>query len=373
MSDLPTRAQSFETFAQDLLIRAEARPVGNRITAEQVRTPGSDINLIGGGVSAMAEEVVRALATSVSDLTLDGARGLALVRYVADRYGSYVTKKTASPARATLQFTRTSAAAGAVTQSSGDVVRTGGGVRFRLLADAAFGAASLGPVSVNAEAVEAGTSGNVADGTIVSFVTARADTTMLVTNPEVAAGGDFTESDESFRERARAFWAAARRGVLPAIEFGALTVPGVRQAFAEEQRNSAGNLNGFVFLYISDANGQSNTALNNEVLSALLEYRAGGIIVDVFGAVPTFQAIQYLLSYSTGTDSAAAFDAVRAATVAQVNQIGPGVTLERSLLFSVARSVSGVIVGDDAVVVPAGDIVPTAGQIIKTRTDLVTS
>ena len=372
MPDLPSRAALFEAFAQELATRSQARPVGERITPEQVRTPGSDINLIGGGASVMGEEVVRALGRSTSDLTLDGASGLALDRYVADRYSPYIARKSAAPARAQLQFTRTSAAAGAVTQTLGDIMRTGGGVRFSMLADAAFGALSLGPVTVNSQAVEAGTAGNVAANTIVSFVTARVDTTLLVTNPEAAAGGDFTESDENLRARARAFYAQARRGTLGAIEFGALTVPGVRQALAEEVLNSRGWPNGYIYLFIADANGQSNTVLNTEVLAALDEYRAGGAIVNVFGAVPTYQAIQYLLRYQSGTDTAAAFDAVRAATVAQVNALAPGATLERSLLFATARSVSGVIVEDDAVVAPTGDIVPTAGQIIRTRTDLVT-
>jgi hypothetical protein len=373
VADIPTRAELFEVFAQELFTRGEARPVGQRITPEQVRTPGSDINLLGGGVSAMGEEATRALGRSVSDLTLDGASGEALDRYVADRYSPYIARKSAAPARVGLQFTRTSTVAGAVTQSTGTIVRTPGGVRFDSLADAAFGAASVGPVTVNGRAVEAGTSGNVDAGTITAFVTARADPTMLVTNPERAAGGDFTESDESLRERARAFYGQARRGILGAIEFGALTVPGVRQALAEEVLNNLGVPNGFINLYIADANGQSNSVLNEEVRLALLEYRAGGIIVTVYGATPTYQAIQYLLRYQSGTDTAAAFDAVRAATVARVNQLAPGATLERSLLFEVARSVDGVIVEDDAVVVPAGDVIPTAGQIIRTRTDLVTS
>jgi hypothetical protein len=373
VADIPNRPELFEVFAETLITRGESRPVGQRLTPEQIRTPGSDINLIGGSVSVMGEEVGRALARSVSDLTLDGASGEALDRYVADRYSPYIARKSAAPARVGLQFTRTSTGAGAVTQSTGTVLRTPGGVRFESLADAALGVGSLGPSTVAGRAVEAGIDGNVAENTITAFVTARADPTMLVTNPERAAGGDFTESDESLRERARAFYGQARRGILGAIEFGALTVPGVRQALAEEQLNSIGVPNGFVFLYIADANGQSNTLLNQEVELALLEYRAGGIIVDVFGATPTYQAIQYLLSYRSGTDTAAAFDAVRAATVARVNSLAPGATLERSLLFEVARSVDGVIVGDDAIVLPAGDVVPTAGQIIRTRTDLVTS
>lgn len=371
MTDLPTRADLFDTFAEELLSRAELRPVGDRLTAEEVYTPGSDINLIGAGASAMAEEIVRALGRSAADLTLDGARSVALDRLVADRYSPYLARKTASPARVTLTFSRPTAAAGAITLAAGTVVRTSAGVRFETLAAVAFGVLAVGPLTCSARAVEAGTTGNVASQTITAFQVAPADASIAVTNYEPAAGGDFTESDDSLRARARAFFGSARRGILAAIEQGALAVPGVRQATAEEVLNSLGVPNGMVFLYIADANGQSNLALNAAVLGALLEYRACGIIVNVYGAVPVYQSIQLTLSYTAGTDTTGAWEQVRALVVARVNSLRPGETLHRSLLTTAAKTVTGVIVADGAVVVPTGDVVPAAGQVLRTRTDLV--
>lgn len=371
MPDLPTRVELFEVFRNDLLARAETRPVGRRITATEIDTPGSDINLIGGAASALAEEVIRQLGRSTSDLTLDGAQRTALDRWVADRYSPYLARKTASRSRVTLQLTRTSTAAGAVNYNAGSIVRTTGGVRFSLDAVAAFGALSLGPVTVQATAVDAGTSGNVADGTITEFVTAPPDATMLVTNPDVAAGGDFTETAARLRARARSFYGAARRGILAAIEFGALTVPGVRQAYAQELLNNLGVQTGFIDLYIADANGQSNSILNAAVLAALEEYRAGGAVVTVYGAVPVYQSVEFDLTYQAGIDTVAAFEQVRASTVARVNSLRPGATLYISELYSIAISVNGVIAEDSSVAVPTGDVVPTAGQVIRTRNDLV--
>lgn len=369
--DAPNRAQLFDVFRNELLSRAELQPVGSRITPEEVDTPGSDINLLGAGASAMGEEVMRASVRAVSDLTLDGAQGEALDRLVADRYSPYIVRKTASPAYVTLSFSRPTATFGAITLALGTVVQTASGVRFKTLAAVAFGALDVGPLTCTAEAVEAGTTGNVAIQTINRFQAQPADASIVCTNFTVAAGGAYTESDEALRARARLFYVAARRGILAAIEFGALTVPGVVQATAEELPNSLGIPNGFIACYIADANGQSNGVLNQLVLDALLEYRGGGAVVDVYGAVPAYEIIELDLSYIAGTDTLAAWNTVRSVVVARVNSLRPGETLRVSLIVEAVRSVPGVIVSDAAVVAPVGDVVPTAGQVIRTRTDLV--
>ncbi len=51
----------------------------------------------------------------------------------------------------------------------------------------------------------------------------------------------------------------------------------------------------------------------------------------------------------------------------------PQKTLERALLFASAQSIDGVIVLDDAVQVPVSDVVPAAGEVIRTRIDLITA
>jgi hypothetical protein len=107
------------------------------------------------------------------------------------------------------------------------------------------------------------------------------------------------------------------------------------------------------------------------VRAALLEYRAAGIYVDVVGSTPNFVPILYRLRFEAGVDTTAAFSQIQSATVAAVNNLRPSETLAVSLLFSVARSVPGVIVLDDAVQEPVGDLVPAPNQVIRTRADLV--
>lgn len=379
MPDLPTRSDLFNVFASEVLARAQSRSSGRQVTADQLFNPGSDFNLLGVAASAMAEEIVRQLARSTRALTLDGAVGQEIDEWAADRYGTAVVRKQAAPARVLLTFRRGSAG-GAVTYPSGSRVATIGGVQYTTQADAPFAAGNNGPVRVNARAVNAGTAGNVAKGTITKFVTQPPDATMSVSNEDVgtitgaASGGDASEADTPFRERVRRFFFALAKGTLQAIEFGGLTVAGVRQATAIEEATITGGLSGRVFLYIADANGQANATLVQEVVVALLEYRSAGVPVAVVGATPTFQAIQYKLRFQTNVDTAAAFESVRQATIARVNQLAPQETLPRSLLFEIARSVPGVIVLDDAVPVPAGDVVPPdgSGQVIRTRSDLIT-
>ena len=370
--DLPTRPQLFEIGARDLLVRAETHPYGRRITAEQVYLPGSDVNLVEGGASIMAEEVMSQLGRGLADLTLDGASGAALDRVAFERTCGEVMRHGATPAWVTIQFTRTSTALGAVTQAAGTIVQTTGGVRFLTQADANLGATSLGPVSVVARAAEAGRIGNVQAGTVTGFVSAKIDTTLLVTNPSFAAGGDESESDKRLRARVRLWPKSTRRGTLEAVEFGALTIPGVVQATAyEELSMPLGVPNGFISLYLVDQNGQANAALAAAVTTSLDQYRGCGIWVTVYGGVPYYQAVELDLSYTAGTDTITAFGNVRQSVVAAINGLKPGQTLERSMIITAAKRVSGVIVYDDSIVIPAGDIVPTVGQVIRTKTSLV--
>ena len=375
MPDLPDRAGLFTEFVNEVLTRASARPTGRQITPEELFTDGSDVNLIGAGGSAMAEEIIRQLGRCLADLTLDGASGEALDRWAADRYDTEVVRKTASFASVQLSFQRPNADFGPTTYAANSRVQTTGGILFELTTSVAFGENQVGPITANAQAVEAGLAGNVAANTITNFVTAPEDNTITVTNPQFAAGGDASESDAAFRERVRQAFTAQQRGTLGAIEFGALTVPGVREATAVETINGSGAPTGEVFVFVADANGQANQSLTDQVVAALEEFRSAGILVTVVGATPIFQTIIYQLQFEANVDSAIAFDQVRQVTVARVSQLNPNETLFRSLLVEAAASVDGVIVPDNAIVLPVGDVVPVAGsgQVIRTRADLITN
>jgi len=373
MPDLPTRIDLFNIGADEILNRSAVRPPGQRLDPAQVFTAGSDINIITASASAMAEEVLRQATLRVKALYLDGADDIQLDRLVADRYSTSIVRKDAVPAAGTVVVSRVAGAFPAVTLPVGTKFKTDSGVAFISMATASIALGSTGPVTIIIQAVQAGLSGNVASGTITQFFTPPSDPNLLVANLEPAAGGDERETDASLRERARSFFLAARRGTLAAITFGALTVAGVRQATAIEERTPLGDPTGRVYLYVADAQGNGNSILVAAVLAALVEYRAAGIIVDVSGAIPLFVSIVYNLRFLAGIDTTAAFAQIQTATIAAVNALAPGQTLTVSLLFATARSVPGVIVLDDAIVAPVGDLVPVGPQVIRTRADLVSS
>lgn len=373
MPDAPTRAQFFSLGVDEIRARAAARPPGTRLNPEVALVQGSDLNIVVASGSAMANEVTRQVVLRAAMLFLDGAKGPDLDRLVADRFSPTIARKEATPAVAEVQLFRVSGALPAITVPVGTRFKTSGGVEFASTVVAVLPAGSTGPVTVAVEASTAGTTGNVAAGTITQIVDSLGDSAIQATNAEPAAGGDNQETDARLRARARNFFLTARRATIAAIEAGALTVPGIRQATAVEEVDALGHPTGRVAEYVADANGQGNATLVSAVRGALVEYRACGVWVDVIGAIPTFVPIRYRLSFEAGVDTTRAFDLVRSATVAAVNALAPDETLHVSLLFAVARSIPGVIVADDAVQEPVGDLVPTPGQIIRTRTDLVTA
>lgn len=367
----PTRADYFDIGADEVISRSLARPPQQRISEEAIRTEGSDINIILGSASAMADEVTRNLALRCGALYLDSAEGEDLDRRVNDQFGTQVQRKQPTPALAVLEFSRPNPSGGVVTLNIGTKVRTVRGTEFETTQVLSIPAGSTAPKIIQAQAVVVGTAGNVQPGTITEFVQQPPDPDLVVTNLEPATGGADVESDASLRERARDFWRAVRRGTLAAIEFGALTVGGIKSATAIEVLDSNGDPVGIVRLFVADETGQANSALALAVKNALVEFRAAGILVDVFGSTPRFEDIIFRLRFQQGIDTAAAFEEVRFLTVVAVNNLRPNEVLPVSLLLEQARRVPGVIVLDDTMVEPVGDVVPALGEIIKTSADLI--
>lgn len=373
MPDFPTRAELFQVGADAVLVRADARPEGRRLTPDEVYTEGSDINLVLNGAAAMAHEVVYQSMRRIKAMTLDGAEAEDLDRLVADRFSPTIVRKGASASVVPLVFSRVSGPLAGVVVPIGTRFKTETGLEFELLAPMAMAPGSNGPVSASARATASGSATNVAENTITIPSTPLADPNLTVTNLERATGGDDTERDASLRARARAYYLAVRRGTVAAVQFGALTVPGVRSATVIEQLDVLGNPNGIVNVYIADASGNANSLLVNAVVIALYEYRAAGVIVNVVGAVPVYQAFVLRPRFEAGVDATVAFDRVRLAVAAAVNALAPQQVLALSLVIEAMRRVPGVIVLDDAIVSPVGDVVPASGQVVKTTLDLITA
>jgi uncharacterized phage protein gp47/JayE len=371
----PTRDDFFQRGANEVLSRSQARPERERLSRAAVFSEGTDINIIIAAASAMADEATRQMAARMAALYLDSAEGDQLTRLVSDRFSPEIVRKQAGPAVVVLSFSRSipPSPGAAVIYPQGTKFRTAQGTEFVLTQAASISAGSTGPVFATAQASAAGTVGNSAPGTITQFVSANSDQAVTVTNLEPASGGQDVETDPDLRARAREFFISARRGTLGAIKNGALTVQGVDSCTVFEELDvSTGLPTGRVSVSIADINGQSNTVLNTATRGTLRNYRAAGIVVDVLATSPAFQTVAYQnIAFLSGVDTSAAVQQLKALTVAAINLLVPGENLAISLLFSIARSIPGAIVPQNAILVPAGDVVIGQGFVAKTSLDLV--
>lgn len=371
MADFPTRLDLYSLGRDYVLQRAK------KIDPGQVDLEGSDVNLIVGSTSYVANAVVLSLIQNVNALLLGGAFGEDLDRYALDRYSNEIPRKGAAAARGSVVISRPTFAGGAGTIPMGTRLLTLAGVEYTTVQAATLGATDL-TVEVAVRAAQAGKSSQTGANTIRLFGDPGAlfDSTLSVTNPERTAGGEDAEDDDAYRERIRQFWRSARRGTLTAIEFGALSVPGVASATAEEviDPNDPNRPARVVNLYIADSSGAASSALAASVRAALSEYRAGGIAVVVNIGLPVIVAVRLTLRFRSGVDTATLTDAIRAAVVDYVNNLGVGRPLYRAALFSVLQrfSLDGLIVSDDSIVTPAGDIIPTVSETLRTRLENVT-
>jgi len=373
MPDYPTRAELFQIGADAVLLRAQARPNGARLSPSEVFTEGSDINILLNAGASMAHEALYQAQERLAALLLDGANGQDLDRLVADRFSPTIVRKQASPSVVPLSFSRSAGPLPAVLLPVGARFQTLDGISFELTAPMAMPAASTGPIEAAAQSLSTGVAQNVVAGTISVFQSQSSDPNLQVTNLVPAAGGDETETDAALRRRARAFYSAVRRGTLAAILYGILTVPGVRTANVVEQLDGLGDPNGIVDGFIADAAGNGNSALATAVTIALLDWRAQGIKVNVIGASPVYVSIGLRLRFESGVSAAVAFERVKMLVNAAVNQLAPQQTLPASLITATARRVPGVIVLDDALQFPPGDVVPATGEILKTTLDLISA
>ena len=338
-----------------------------KINPAVVDVPGSNINLVVGTSAVLGQEIVKRGADALRGAFIDSARGAQLDRVVFDRTG--LLRFSATPATWDLVISRPSGPSTG-TYPAGSRITAPDGTQYGTNADVVFGASDLAlPVSVTA--LVAGEAGNLPGTTLLAFVDQPFDSTLTVApaidpfgNPKTAAGGTETETDIQLIGRTRGFFPTLRRGVLGAIQFGALQVDGVAVATATEIANpGTGFPAAFVQLVIGDRNGNASTVMIQEVIDTLLEFRAAGIPVQVLGGTVTNIAVTWKLAFLTGFDEQLATARVRAVTVALAQFLPPGPQsgiLYRSNLIAAAKSVPGVIVRDDSLAYPLGDVVPSS-------------
>ena len=336
-----------------------------------------DLNVNEGDISDMLMAAIAAVGDRLvgyaADLTratfVDGARGNDLTKLASDHWN--LSRIPAIQSIGQVSFTRLSGtlvgdiAPGTVVATTVDPL--GNSVQFTTNANIHWGSGVLGPQSVGVTAVTGGISGNVAAGSITRINGALFDT-FTVTNSAAVIGGAEAESDDQLRNRIRAYSQTLRRGTLAALEYGALTVPAVKNASAVEDTTT-----GIVTVYVTDGGGSSNAQMVSDVVFALEDWRAAGSDVIVTGGgLYQLNPIQITLAVRTGVDTLAIANDVKNAITARIGKLRIGETCSRSIIQQAALNVDVDSIIGCTVVLPAADVVPTNSQLIRTDPTFIT-
>lgn len=350
----------------------------SQIDRRSIRTPGSNVNVIYGGISAVGEEVDRRSSARFAGRVVDAAEGEELSSLVAELSFGRVVRKGASAATVTLGVSRPGTS-GAITLATG-LVADIGGVAFTLdapgvtFANGEGGPLVVKPASFTAQ--QAGTATNVVV-TAPRFTGSAAVTFGALLAPVAdeprATGGAEREADPALKARFKIFTRGLDQNI-SLIEAGALATPGIESAVALEELSPEGFLTGNVILHVADANGRAGAPLRALVTATLRGYRMAGQIITVLSALPELTSITLrfgvLAGFSVGDVQARA----RSAVVASVNALEPGQSLFRAIVSAALAGVPGLVFLEaepSGVVIPAADLIATPSTRFRTSAELV--
>lgn len=322
------------------------------------------------GSAAMADASIRYSAQSFKETFIDGAEGDALTALVDDHYN--IQRNPATASTVDVSFTRTGNAAGST--PIGFAIASlfdaaGNTVQFTTNTAITWGASDHGPHVVTATASVLGKAGNVAAGLVTRLIDTPFDTSIVVTNPAVAAGGNEQESDPELRVRARNFWVTLRRGTLAALEFGALQVSTVRVAKATENQST-----GEVTLVVADSDGNSNAQMVSDTEAEIENWRAAGSLVAVFGGTQLAVDLTGTMVFRDGSGADAS---VYAPLVATAMSTRMAKLKQGEIGYLDAIKAAGIAVDPDIIeailfTAPSANITPTTYQTIRAGTITLT-
>jgi uncharacterized phage protein gp47/JayE len=337
-----------------------------------VDVAGSDANLFVGSQSYMAHAVVRQLQDRIAAQFIASAQGEDLDRKLWDEYK--LPRQGAAAAVGSVRFFRTSSAAGGGSVDVGTKLTTLTGIEYVTETTAVFGPTDL-EATADVRATSAGFAFEVGRNQIRNVPASTLfDNTIQATNDDPTAGGEDREEDADYRTRGQNFWPSARRGTLAAIAFGAQSTPGVFSAYAQEELDGNGKPARVCSVYIADSAGLASQALGAVVTGQLEDYRAAGIQAPVQLAFPLIVPVTLALTFTAGTVTAPLVTLIRNAIVAFVNSTPNSAPLYRAGLNTVLVRFQkqGLVPNQSSIVEPGGDIIPPAGQTIRTTPAQVT-
>ena len=344
---LPTFQQLYEAAKNEIQLRRPDLVDFNE---------GSVLDALAGAGAVLADEAIKGGVELFAAQFFDTAAGADLDALAQDRFGIARTPATAAIGQA--EWTRD--AAGAYVILAGTRFRaTVGTETITVQSTAAVSVlATDTTVLIPVQATTTGRASNAAAGTLTEVVdVVLADPGATVTNPEPLAGGTDAETDEAFRARIRQIYSTLRRGTVAALRTGALSVPGVAIVTVDESEVETG---GPVAVYIGDPDARSNTLLAAAVATELENWRAAGILVEVFGATREEKALALQVAIERGSDQVAVGEAVRAALVAYGDTLQPGQVGQPSRLEKACHDASALVVGVEPTTT-AADLTPSAG------------
>lgn len=227
-----------------------------------------------------------------------------------DRHGSMRGLKRLGATRSggVLRFSVETAPAMDITIQAGTVCMTAEEVRVQTTEDAVLKTGALF-VDVHAEAVEAGTGGNVVPGA-VRFLTACPLAVTSETNPNAFTGGADEESDESFRLRILESYQRLPNGANTAwYETTAMNYPGVTAAKAIGREEGPGTVN----VYVTGENGKPDKELLEGLQAELQEKREIAVTVKVLAPTTKTVNVDVAVTPKEGADKEAVLESARQA------------------------------------------------------------
>jgi uncharacterized phage protein gp47/JayE len=173
-----------------------------------------------------------------------------------------------------------------------------------------------------------GTVGNIPAG-VLDIMQSPIANVRKVENPAALQTGQDQEPVEELRSRFSSFIKALSRATIPAIEYGTRTVSEVSGVWIEEE---TGRIN----VYAHDRNGNLPEFVRQKILTALQDYRPGGIPVRVMPV--TREAVDVNVTV-TVTNKAAITDTFKNRIANEVSRYLNNMQTSQSLVLSDLSSV----------------------------------
>ena len=267
-----------------------------------------------------------------------------------------LTRKQAVRAEGTLRFFVTTAAQTDRTIPAGTVCMTAGLVRFETTRAGVLPAGKL-QTDIPARAVEPGSAGNIAAGTVVSLAVAPVGVAGCG-NPKAFGGGADAEDDEALRQRVLSTFRRLPNGANAAFDLqGALSFDQVAAASVLPRARGKGTVD----VVVSTLSGVPGQSLLKELEDYFRQRREIAVDVQVRAPQTVKVPVTVKVAAAPGQDPAAVQQQVRQALTAWFDGRRLGQDVLRARLGSVIFGCEGV--ENYAITAPAADVAVTSAQL----------